>query len=397
MIRPARVIIFNADEDYSAKLREALLGIPGVQIVAEVDELTLIPQLAEQFSAEMLFANLDPTPDAILPTIAMVAKERPELAVFVASESTDSQHLLMALRAGVAEFLTKPIEREQLSEAIGKIAIRPGSRTELGKLIPILGTEGGVGTSTLAVNLAVELAEFAQKKPVAVVDLDFRFGQLGTLLDLRADYTIADLCDTPERIDQAIIEKAMVKHASGVHLLARPNQFAQADQITAAHCTSVLSSLQQMYEYIVVDGPTRFDVGGLSILDMSDTNLLLIQLLVTSVRNVNRIIEELRNGGCNLDRFRIVCNRVGRDSAHLTIGHVEDTLKRRLDFQIPEDWRAVSAAVNMGMPLKETAPKSRVRAAIREMAEIIADPTKGENDGSGGKGSLLNRIFNGAP
>src|SRR5690606_6238009 len=141
--------------------------------------------------------------------------------------------------------------------------------------------------------------------------------------DLQADYTIADLTDTPEQLDSNIIDKAMVKHSSGVHLLARPNSFSQADHITAAHCVAVLSTLQQMYEYVVVDGPSRFDPGGQAVLDLADVNLLVLQLLVTSVRNVHRMLEELRDGGYNLSRFQLLCNRVGRDSSHLCVEHVE--------------------------------------------------------------------------
>jgi pilus assembly protein CpaE len=230
---------------------------------------------------------------------------------------------------------------------------------------------------------------------VALVDMDFRYGQLATMLDLQADYTITDLCDTPEQLDPAMIDKAMVKHSSGLHLLARPNQFGQADQITAAHCASVLSSLQQIYEYVIVDGPNRYDTGGLTVLDMSDVTLLMAQLLVPSVRNAHRMLSELQDGGYNLNRFRVVCNRVGRDAGHLTVEHLQKTLDITVAHQIPDDWKTVSTAINIGVPLLEYAPKSRVRMAIRELAEKLvtsdgalpAEPTA--------KGGLFGRIFSG--
>ena len=396
MRQSVRVIVFNADEDYSATMRADLLSIPDLQIVAEVDELTLIEQAVTQFPAEALVIHLDPLPDVVLPAAAEIARSRPDLAVFVVSESTDGQHVLTVMRAGVREFFTKPVDRELLTGAIAKVVAEQTSSVELGRLISILGTIGGVGASALAVNLATELTEFCEKRPVAIVDLDFRYGQLGTMLDQHADHTIADLCDTPEQLDAAIIEKAMVKHSSGVHLLARPNQFSQADQITAAHCASVLSALQQMYEYVVVDGPIRFDPGGLAVLDMADVNLLVIQLLVTSVRNVHRMLEELREGGYNLDRFKLICNRVGRESAHLEIGHVEETLKREVLHQIPDDWKTVSSAINMGMPLAEYAPKAKVRASIRELAAILADSEAEMSETVSDKGGLFKKIFSGA-
>lgn len=373
MRQSARVIVYNADEEYSATVRSDLLSIPGVQIVAELDELALIDQALKQFPADMLVAHLDPVPEQVLPAIAQIAKSRPDLAVLVISASTDGQLILTAVRAGIREFLSKPIDKALLAEAINKVRDRNQSAVEMGTLISVLSTSGGVGCSMLAANLAAELSQLPSlKRPVALVDLDFRYGQLATMLDLQADHTIADLCDTPEQLDPAIIEKAMVKHNPNLHLLARPNHFGHADQITAAHCASVLGALQQLYDYVIVDGPNRYDPGGLAVLDMSDMTLVVVQLLVPSVRNAHRMMSELRDAGYNLDRFRLICNRVGRDAGHLNLEHIEKTLNMKVAHQIPDDWKTVSAAINIGLPLLDHGPKTRVRQAIQELAEKIS-------------------------
>ncbi len=396
MRQSIRVIVFNGDEEYSAVLRSELLSIDGVQIVAEVDELALVEQAVQQFPAEVLVAHLDPRIDTVLPVAAQIARSKPEMAVLVLSESTDGQVILAAMRGGVREFIPKPIDHAILSEAVEKAVTVSNSTVQLGSLISVMGTIGGAGATTLAVNLAVELCDLLKKKPVAIVDLDFRYGQLGTMLDLQADYTIADLSDTPEQLDSAMLTKAMVKHPSGVHLLSRPNQFSQADRITAAHCASVLSALQQNYEFVVVDGPNRFDPGGMAVLDLAATNLLVIQLLVPSVRNVHRMLDELREGGYNLNRFKLVCNRVGRESGHLEIPHVEKTLNTKVCYEIPDDWKTMSAAVNMGVPLAECAPKSRTRLAIRSMAESILAPPEQEEAATAESRGFFGRIFSGA-
>ena len=393
MRQSARVIVFNGDESYSPILRADLLRIPGVQIVAELEELGLLQQAVAQFPAEALVIHLDPVPDVVLPVAAEIARHHPNLAVIVVSESTEGQYVLTALRAGIKELLTTLDEPEAFQAALAKIVEHSEASTELGSLVSVIGTIGGVGASMMSVNLATEIADLENKHPLAVVDLDFRYGQLGTMLDLQADYTIADLADTPEQLDSAIVNKAMVKHSSGVHLLARPNTFAQADQITAAHCASVLGALQQMYEYVVVDGPNRFDSGGSSIIDMSEQTLIMNQLLVTSVRNCYRMLEELREGGYNLDRFRFVCNRIGLESGHLALGHVENTLNRKFDHQIPDDWKTVSGSINVGQPLLECAPKSAVRGAIQAIAKSIAEPGGENEEDADAKAGLLGKIF----
>ncbi len=386
-------IIFNRDEDYAASMRSDLLSIPGMHIVAEVDEPALIEHAITQFPVDLLVAHLDPEPEAILPVITHIAQAHPELAVYVVSESTDGKHILTAMRAGVREFLIKPVDRAQLELAANKLLASRVDERERGTLISILGVIGGAGASTLAANLAAEMSNLTQPGDVALVDLDFRYGHLGTMLDLQADYTIAELADTPEQVDTGMIEKAMVKHSSGLHLLARPNSFAQADQITAAHCAAVLTALRQVYKYVIVDGPMRFDPGGLTVLDMADINILLIQLLVTGVRNLHRMLEELRGEGYNLSRFMLVCNRVGRDSTHLEVQHVEQTVRMQVAHQIPDDWKNVGTAINMGVPLVDIAPKSRVRLAIRELAEKIITPESAPAEASNRKGTLLGRIF----
>ncbi|GMV98291.1 MAG: AAA family ATPase [Phycisphaerae bacterium] len=395
MRQSARVIVFNADEDYSATIRSDLLSLDGVQIVAELDELGLLDQALGQFPVDLLLVHLDPLPERVLPAVIDIARARPELAILVVSDTTDGQLILRAVRAGIREFISKPIDRAQLSEAVEKIREQNQATVEVGTLVSVLSTAGGTGASTLAVNLAAELNDLpTRKRPVALVDLDFRYGQLATMLDLQADYTITDLCDTPEQLDPAMIDKAMVKHGSGLHLLARPNQFAQADQITAAHYASVLSSLQQVYEYVIVDGPNRYDSGGLAVLDLADVTLLVVQLLVPSVRNAHRMLNELRDNGYNLSRFRLVCNRAGRDSGHLNVEHIEKTLNMKVSHQIPDDWKTVSTAINVGVSLLEHAPKSRVRLAIRELAERIAHPQEEVPDSPARQG-LLGRIFSG--
>jgi pilus assembly protein CpaE len=395
MKRSVRVIVFNTDEDYTPAIRSDLLCIPGVQIVAEVDELALVEQAVAQFPADVLLMHLDPLPDVALPVAAQVAKARPELAVLVLSETTDGQLILAAMRAGVREFLTKPIDAELLATAFEKIVTQSTSAVEVGSLISVIGTIGGCGSSSLATNLAVELADLlkAEGGKVALIDLDYRYGQLGTMLDLQPDYTISDLTDTPEQLDPAVIQKVMSKHSSGVHLLARPASFAQADHVTAAHCATVLGALQQLYDYVIVDGPSRYDSGGQTVLELADVNLLVIQLLVTSVRNVHRMIEELKDGGYNLSRFQLVCNRVGRDSAHLGIEHVEKTLNLKVAHQTPDDWKAMSAAVNMGVPLIESAPKSKLRQTIRELAEKLAKRESKQPEAASSKGGKLGKFF----
>jgi len=394
MTSSLRVILFNQDESCAAALRRELLRCEGLQIVAELDEPTMLPQAVGQFPAELLVVHLDPQPTEMLDIAARIAASRPALAVFAVSESLESGLILRALRAGLREYLTKPLDPETLAAAVGRVAEARPARTKQGRIVSVCGTTGGAGATTIAVNLACELAELTGE-PVGMLDLDFRFGQLTTLLDLQPSFSIADLCDSHEQIDQQMIERAMVKHGTHVHVLARPHHLAQAEQITAATCAGVLAGMQELYDHIVIDGPHRFDGSGKVVLDMADVSLMVVLLLVTSVRNADRLLGELAGEGYNLDRIRLIANRLGRESGYLEPQHVEATLNRKVFATICDDWRTVSASINSGQPLITAAPKSRVRQAIRELArQLLASETDADAaDEARAPVRLFQRIF----
>ena len=396
MKRAIRAVVFNTDQTYAAQLRADLLSAADLQIVAEVDEPSLLLRVVEQFPAEIVVVHLDPGVEPALGAAKQIAERGPAPAVIVVSGSTEGQHVLAAMRAGIREFLPKPIDRQWLAKAVEKIAAQQSAGTKVGTIVSVVGTIGGVGASSLAVNLATELNDICGRGSVALVDLDFRYGQLATMLDLHADHTIADLCGAPEQIDATMIRKVMVRHSTGVELLARPNLFDQASQMTAADSTGALNALQQMYTFVVADGPNRFDPGGLAVIDLANFTLLLIQLLVTSVRNAHRMLQELRAGGYSLDRFRLVCNRVGRDSGHLDIADVEKTLEMKIARQVPDEWKTMSEMIDVGTPLIQGAPKSKVRSAIRELAEELAHPEREAADTAGKKTGLLGKMFRAA-
>jgi len=395
MAQDIRFIVLNSDEALSGEWRRLLLGLDGIKIVAEVEEPALLPQAVKQFPVQAVLVNLGTSPDVVLTQIVQVVKDHPDIVVFAASSSTDGQLILKTMRAGVREFLPIPIDKDMLVEAVEKIATQQTETTKLGKIITVMGAAGGVGTSMIATNLATELVSTTGGK-VTIVDLDYRFGQVAMLMDIEPTFTLADLCQSPEHLEIQVIERALVRHSCGLAVLSRPPSFSQADQITAASCVGVLSTLQQFNDYVVVDGPCRADTGAQNILDISDVNLLVVQLLVPIVRNAARIIEVMRDNGYNLDRTKLVCNRVGRDSSTLQADDVSITLSKPIFAEIPDDWPSVSGAINLGETLESFSPKSKIRATIREMAELLHDPSSHSDDKDVPKKGLMGRIFSNA-
>ena len=370
MRQDLKFIVLNNHEAFALELRAMLLKFDGVKIVAEVDEPAQLATTLSQFPVDILFVNLDPNPEAVLPLIGDLASAHHNLAIFAASESSDGPLILKVMRLGVKEFFPKPIDEAAMAEALRRISSQRVETVTQGKLITILGTAGGVGATMLSANLGVELAALASGN-VTIVDLDYRFGQVATVLDVEPTYTLADLCGSSDHLEPSVVTRALSQHSTGVQVLSRPINFAEADTLTAAACMGMFSTMLNMNEYIVVDGPTRYDLGAKSILALSDVNFLVVQLLVPCVRNAFRILENMRDNGYNLDRTKLVCNRVGRDAGHLSVAHVTETLGLELFASIPDDWSAVSGAINLGEPLLMHGPRSKVRLAIQEIAERL--------------------------
>ena len=403
MSRSLRVIVVNADEEAGPELRALLLGVEGVRIVAEIDEPVLLAQALVQFPAEVLLLHLDPDPAGMMEIVTpLIAERREQLAAIAMTEDRDAELVMRAMRAGMREFLWKPFPPEQLTELLRRLGREaPRDAHRAGRLIPVVAACGGVGATTIATNLAVELAQVEQwdhgpERPrVAVADLDFRFGQVAMFLDAQATYTIAELCDTPEHIESQMIERVMVKHPSGVHVLAIPNDIEQAQRISAAQCAGVLAALLEHYDFVVVDGPVRLDPSAQAVFSMTDLYLVVLQLLVPPVRNTDRLLRELGRGGFNVDQVRLVCNRFGRDAGYLEPGDVEATLGRPISWTLPDDWKTASTAINVGAPLLESAPKSKLRQAFQQMAEAIANREPVEVEGekrAGGETRRKSRI-----
>ncbi|MEK6643208.1 MAG: response regulator [Planctomycetota bacterium] len=379
MAQPLRVILFTANTDAAPELRRAITTLPNIRIVAELDEPSLIGQAVHQFPCELIVADLDPSAHVVLECLRQLRESSPHLPVFALSKHTEGEVVLKAMKAGVREYLVKPLNIEEFQQAASMLAEISTKTKQPGKLISVIGSSGGVGCTTIATNLAVELASLmSDGSKVALVDLDFRFGHVATLLDVHGQYTVADLCSTPEELDPLVVQKALIRHDSGLLVLRRPHSFAQAEMITAAHCANVLSSLQEMCSYVVVDGPTRHDPGGRSVLDAADHIFLMLQLLVTGVRNTDRILQELAVQGFNTNRISILCNRLGRESAHLEVSQVETILNRKIFATIVDDWKTVSCSVNVGRPLKYDYDKAKVRQDIHNIALRLHCPEKFE-------------------
>ncbi len=305
----------------------------------------------------------------------------PNTAVFLSSSSKSPDLIISAMRTGAQEFLSKPFNVGEFNRAVDRVAKKKQTRglaTHSGKIVSVFSKKGGVGVTTLAVNIAAALSQTSGKK-AAIVDLDLQLGDVSSFLDLRPRYNIADVCSQDDTVDNAKLQSCMTLHQSGILILAEPNHPAESEDITASHINQILTHLKYAYEGIVIDTPHVFDSRVLAALEMSDYILLTTVPNISSVRATRRVLDLFREMGYSKDKIRVVINRVNKSDS-ISPDDIQKTLDYPITWAVPNNYPAVVDAINTGMPLVGQKRLSNVGKSILEFAEAMGKWSQGNGE-----------------
>jgi pilus assembly protein CpaE len=256
-------------------------------------------------------------------------------------------------------------------------------------VVAVLGSRGGVGTTTLAVNLAATLAA-DPASAAALIDLDLTLGDADIAQEVswHENISIADLARNIERLDMNVLRRAMAKHdGSGLAVLRHPLELAEVGLIHEGHVERVLNLLKISYTHLVVDLSKALLPTDLMALRMCDMILLVAQLELASLRNVVRLIHCLSGEEGLADKVRVVINRMGADSVEegISLKKAEEVIGKPIFWQVPNEPKPVIAARVAGQPLVKHAPKSRVQQSIAGLAQALyGKPVAGPDKGSKG-------------
>jgi pilus assembly protein CpaE len=342
---------------------------------------------------EVAIVGLGPAPDGAIEAISRMAREFPFLYLVALSERTDSELILRTIRAGAHDFLCKPVKEIDLRAAAEKAANLKATRKEAaarsGKILSVFSSKGGNGTTTIAVNLADSLARLTGKK-VAVVDLVLSHGDVAMFFNVNPSYSILDLARNAEKADYDFLHSLLVRHQSGVYILADPPMIEDAEQIAPQQVRDVLSALRSMFDYIVVDTPQQFDDRTLTALEMSDVLLLVSLLDLPSLKNTQRCLELFGRIGLRDERIRLVVSRLLPNN-EIPFERIEGIMNTPVFCSIPNDYPTVISSINRGRLLSEIAAGKEVVKSFDRMAELLegAQPAKPVPERKG----ILDAIF----
>ncbi|MCO6455564.1 MAG: AAA family ATPase [Pirellulaceae bacterium] len=376
--------LVDPDDAARESLKKLLLGMDRLWLEAECSRYEFFSDVVAQTNPDIGVVGVDHNPRKALQLIEELRQTSPQCAILVVSRSTDGQLILQAMRAGVREFLTLPVGVEELMAALERISgqSEPGSsgRARRSNVIAVAGATGGVGATSLAVNLGCVLAARAENS-VVLVDLDLALGDADVFLDTIPEHTLIDVAQNASRLDFSLLRRALTRHASGLYLLPRPIHLQEAQQVAPEDLQRVLGLLKATFSHLLIDLSKSYSPLDLQALKVADQVLLVTQLDLPCLRNVVRLLASLEELDEQLqEKIKVVVNRVGLGSNAISLRKAQETIGREIFWQIPNDYRAMIEVRNNGVPLTEQAPKASVTQSLVSLAEALSGQAPAESE-----------------
>jgi pilus assembly protein CpaE len=377
---PIGVVIIDSDPDSISRMQQFIKNMgnhatiegvaqsfeKGYEIIHKKRPLVVI--------MEILSDKLDES----IERIKLLLERFPQISVFAVSTDKSADTILKVMRAGATEYLLKPVSDVDLVAALQKLGrlwiTEPSPEAQLGKIYTLFSPKGGVGNTTVAVNLAVNIFELT-KEPTILVDLDLNAGDVSTFLNMKPTYTISDVTTNISRLDRAFLKNVVSIHESGIHVLAEPQKVQEAVSISGHDIKKVLGLLKTMFKYIVIDTEPSFNERILTAIEMSDLLILTFILSLPSIRNMQRYVNYLDSIGYKKDKIKLVVNRYLK-KGDIKIEDAEKILGLPVKWHIPNDYNIAIGAINKGVPLSMYEPKSKLNLSIKEIAEEIVHVKK---------------------
>ena len=364
------IVLIGPEEDRRSSAMMALTACPG----AEVREYPAYPHSADDVpqmlrdDPDAVLIDLDSDPELALELVENICAQAAS-TVMVFSEKADPELLVRCMRAGAREFLSFPLEPEVMEEALVRAAARRPQTTTVkkptGRLLTFMGAKGGAGATMMACNFAVALARESGQKTI-LIDLDVPLGDAALNMGITAEFSTIDALNAVERLDSRFLDQLLVKHSSGVSVLAAPGRFLQY-QVNPDAIDWLLHVARQEFENVVVDLGSKLDLMGTAAYREASTFYLVTQSSIPELRNSNRLVQQFFTG--TVPKLEIVINRYESRTLGVSDEHITKALTRPAHWKIPNDYASVRKMQINATPL--VLADSAITRQIRQMAKSV--------------------------
>ena len=314
------------------------------------------------------------------------------LAVVATSKRATVDSVRKLMRVGIADFVPQPITKSDLLSAL-EIGARKclatataGSSQKTGQVLTFIKSSGGMGATTIAAQLAHALAIGNKKtgtKNVCLLDLDIQCGAVATYLDLVSQFSVLDLMGSPDRLDSSLLENVLVRHKSGLQVLAAPKEMMPLDAVSPEISTKLVEVAAGAFDYVVVDLPHDWNGWSTATFAISDRIVLVTDLTVSGIRRARQKLDLLKLETAGATNVTVIANRFekpGMFANGVRVKEAERALDHAIDHFITSDYRTVGSALNQGLPISEFKRGARVEKDIRKFVDSIRKSTGAVTD-----------------
>jgi pilus assembly protein CpaE len=362
-----QVVIASDSEAVADAVRRFLLRAGRDCPLTQVLPLDAAGAKLRTMSADLVVLAMSPSPERSLNSLREL-RPLTTARIIAVGPAADSKLVLAALRGGGDDYVDEQALETELAAALVRVPIAIGSRTQPGRVVAVVGPSGGAGSSTLAVNVATVLAQ--EHEAASLFDLKLASGDLAALLNLKPVHTLADVCQNIERLDHAMFERCLVRHESGVHLLAAPSRFTEISAVTAPGVQQALAIARNLFPYVVLDVEHNFREEEGQLLRQADVILLVLRLDFNAVNNTKRTLEFLERSGISSERVHLVVNRHGQ-AKEVPAAKAEQVLGVKIFHYVPDDPKTINRANNNGVPAVLEAPTAKVCKSVTRLAVSV--------------------------
>ncbi len=377
-----KATVLIIDDQIGNNFKERLAKCPGVLVVGNTDNGEIGFAMAERYQPEVIILNIDMPHNKGVSLAEALALELPMSSLILVTMADSKKVLHVALGVGAKDVLNSPVLDDRLFKAVQKAAeqgrkrdrvfsVQKKASTPQFRTITVFSTKGGVGKTTLALNLALAIKQLTGKR-VVLVDLDLMSGNLGLMAGISWKHSIKDIVDDINNIDKEMLDGYCTEHPSGVKVLSAPVQPDFSGFIQPEHIQKILTLLSQIFNYVIVDGPTYLHDTVIPALEESSDIVAVTTLDLPSIQNMRQCLDLLGRLSMR-SKVRVIVNRVGYMGG-FKIKDVEDELGLEVQCVIPDQEKVALDAANLGKPIYLAARSSQIAKRIDELArKLLSD------------------------
>ncbi len=345
-----------------------------LEVCQENDYSEAYKKIANYQGKSILLADLSTYKQQKLELILKVTKECKSCKVLALSDNPSVDLIIEIMRAGAKEFVPIPIIKSEFFESVNKLLseFNETKKTNNCKIISVFSNKGGIGKTSLATNLALELSKIT-KENIALIDLNFQMGDITTFLDLKPSFNISYMLENLDKINETFLLSTLERYKkTSLYVLADPPYFKQADNIQPRQITKLFNTLKETFSYIIVDAEASFEGKNIAALDNSDLVLLVSVANLPALRNTQRCLELFEKLGYDKEKVKIIINRY-MENDEIKEADVEKVLSKKIYWKIPNNYFAIMTAINKGIPVSEINDSTNIARSYKDLAQYISD------------------------